>query len=233
MIILALDALDSHCVQKFDCKNLMQKEYGQTSLKGFSQERTVVLWASFLTGRNMEKAIPIKTQWEFKLKPKDTFLSFFKNYLALDMPAFSLKQENHRRERDLLKRYFDDEASIEEYDDVVWKNHEENKRENFSYLGKFELLIGYFNLADAIGHLSFGVPQKMEVVYRELDSLAKDVKSSVDDRILIVSDHGMKAIGRYGDHTKNGFYSLNWRLGLNMPRITQFYSVIRRLSKDE
>ena len=30
MIILALDALDLNLVKKFNCRNLMQKEYGQT-----------------------------------------------------------------------------------------------------------------------------------------------------------------------------------------------------------
>ena len=62
MIILALDALDLNQVQKFKCKNLMQREHGHTDLSDFNQLRTVVLWASFLTGTNMEKEIPVETQ---------------------------------------------------------------------------------------------------------------------------------------------------------------------------
>ena len=232
MIILALDALDIHCVQKFDCKNLMQKEYGQTSLKGFSQERTVVLWASFLTGRNMEKEIPIKTQWEFKLQPEQTFLKFFRDYRVIDLPAFSYKQRNHEEERRLLKGYFEDEVTVEEYESLVWRNHEENKRDFFRELGKTSLLIGYFNLADAIGHLSFGLTEKMAVVYEELDKIAGEVRAS-EELILIISDHGMKAVGRYGDHSSNGFYSLNRELGLNLPEITSFYNTIRSIAKSE
>jgi hypothetical protein len=227
MIILALDALDLHQVKKFKCKNLMQKEYGQTDLSDFNQERTVVLWASFLTGKNMEAKIPIKTQWEFKLSPEQTFLKSFGTYRTIDVPAFSYKQENHAEERKLLKGYFENKATIEECDAIVWRNHEENKKEFLTHLGKSDLIMGYFDLADFIGHLSFGITEKMAEVYYELDKIAEQVKDS-DDFILVISDHGMKAIGRYGDHSRNGFYSSNRKLGLNLPKITSFHNLIRR-----
>ncbi len=226
MIILALDALDLGLIQNFKCKNLMQKEYGQTDISDFNLERTIVLWASFLTGKNMESRIPLKTQWEFKLSVGETFLKFFNPFKAIDVPSFSFKRESHAEERKLLKNYFDDKATIEEYDAAVWKFHEQNKKEFFNSIGKFDLVMGYFNLADSIGHLSFGVSEKMRDVYYELEKLAKEVKGS-DDFILVISDHGMKAVGRYGDHTKNGFYSVNRKLGLSLPKITEFYNSLR------
>lgn len=230
MIILALDALDLNLVKKFKCKNLMQKEHGQTDISEFNLERTIVLWASFLTGKNMEARIPLKSQWEFKLATEETFLKFFNPHKAIDVPAFSFKQQSHAEERKLLKKYFDDKVAIEEYDAVVWKYHEENKKEFLDSIGKFDLVMGYFNLADAIGHLSFGIPEKMRDVYYELEKLAKEVKDS-DDFTLVISDHGMKAIGRYGDHTNNGFYSANHKLGLNLPKITDFYNLMRPTKK--
>jgi hypothetical protein len=232
MIILALDALDLHQVQKFHCENLMQKEHGQTDLADFKQARTVVLWASFLTGKNLEKQIPIKTQWTFKVSPEQTFLKFFKTHKTIDVPAFSFKQKNHAQERKLLKGYFEEKATVEEYDKVVWKNHEENKKDFFSAVGKFDLVMGYFNLADAVGHLSFGITEKMAEIYYELDKMAEEIKDS-DNFVLVISDHGMKQVGRYGDHSRNGFYSFNHKLELNMPRITDFYNLIRRIAENE
>jgi len=226
MIILALDALDLEQVKKYNCKHLLQKEYGKTDLSDFKQPRTVVLWSSFLTGKNMESQIPIKTQWEFKVKPEQTFLKYFEKYKTIDVPAFSHKP-SHVKERELLKGYFEEKATVEEFDELVWKIHEENKKEFFEALGKFDLLMGYFNLADSIGHLSFGITEKMAKVYQELDQLAEKIKDA-DDHILIISDHGMKAIGRYGDHNRNGFYSFNHKMGLNLPKITNFYDLIRR-----
>jgi hypothetical protein len=226
MIILGLDALDLEMVRKFNCKNLMQKEYGQTDLSDFDLKRTVVLWASFLTGKNMEAEIPVKTQWNFTLKTEETLLRFFRTFNAIDVPAYSHKR-SHEEERRLLKAYFDDNATVEGFDDLVWRIHEENKEEFFDSLKKFDLTMGYFNLADSIGHLSFGTYEKMKNVYEELESLAKEAKKSSEDFILTISDHGMKALGKYGDHSDNGFYSVNKELGLSLPKITDFYKLIR------
>lgn len=148
------------------------------------------------------------------------------------MPAFSYKQKNHAEERKLLKAYFEDKATVEEYDEVIWKNHRENKKEFLNAVGKFDVVIGYFNLADAIGHLSFGITEKMAEVYRELDEVAGKVKD-LDNFVLVISDHGMKAVGRYGDHSRNGFYSLNKELVLDFPKITSFYDLIRKVIENE
>jgi hypothetical protein len=227
VIILGLDALDLSLVKKYNCKNLMQKEFGQTDINEFELPRTVVLWASFLTGKNLEARIPVKTQWEFKLGVEETFFRFFGSYGTIDVPAFLLKEKNHAEERGLLKAYFEEKASVEEYDAVVWKNHEENRKDFFRSLGKHDLFMAYFDLADAIGHLSFGINEKMERVYKELEDLACETKSASDDFVLVVSDHGMKAVGRYGDHNRNGFYSANRKLGLKLPRITDFFPIIK------
>ena len=105
MIILGLDALDLQQVTKYNSKHLMQQECGKTDISDFTQPRTVVLWSSFLTGKNMEKQIPIKTQWEFQLEPEQTFLKLFDSYKTIDVPAFSHKP-SHTKERELLKGYF-------------------------------------------------------------------------------------------------------------------------------
>jgi hypothetical protein len=204
----------------------MQDEFGKTDISEFSQERTVILWAAFLTGKNLEHQISLKQQWQFKLPLRETFFKFFDSFEAIDVPAFSYKQKNHVAERKLLADYFKDKSSVEEYENVVFKNHEENKKEFFKALGNFEILMGYFNLADAIGHLSFGIESKMKLVYEELDDLAKETKR-VSDFVLIVADHGMKAIGRYGDHTRYGFYSLNKKFNLGQPKITDFFNFIK------
>ena len=226
MIILALDALDLEQVKKYNCKHLLQKEYGKTDLSDFKQPRTVVLWSSFLTGKNMESQIPIKSQWEFRVKPEQSFLKYFKTYKTVDVPAFSHKP-SHVNERELLKGYFEEKATVEEFDELVWKIHEENKKEFLDSVGEFDLLMGYFNLADSIGHLSFGITEKMAKVYQELEQLAEKIKDA-DDSVLIISDHGMKAVGRFGDHNRNGFYSFNHKIGLNLPKITSFHDLIRR-----
>lgn len=234
MIILAVDALDLNQVIKYKCKYLKQTVHGQIDVSNFKMLRTVVLWASFLSGKNMEEEIPFDrvTQWYFKLEPEKTFLPFFETYKAIDVPAFSLKQRNHSKERSFMRKYFDDEVSVEDFDSVVWRNHEENKKDFFKSLGKHDLVMGYFDLVDAIGHLSFGVFENMKEVYVELEKLAKEVTSSFDDFILIASDHGMRAVGRYGEHNGKGFYSVNCKLRFRHPKITDFYGIIKKVAEN-
>jgi hypothetical protein len=235
MIILALDALDFTSVLKYNCEYLKQTEYGQIDVSDFKQLRTVALWASFLSGKNMEDEVPVDkaTQWKFQLESEKTFLSFFGTYTAIDVPAFSLKQSNHLKERHFMRKFFEDEVSAEDFDSVIWKNHDENQKDFFKSLGKHDLVIGYFDLADAIGHLSFGVPKKMKEVYAELDKIAKEVKSSFDDVILIASDHGMRSVGRYGQHDVQGFYSLNYNPRFKLSRITEFHDLIKQIAENK
>ncbi len=234
MIILALDALDFNNVLRYKCKYLKQTEHGQIDVSDFQLLRTVVLWASFLSGKNMEEEVPLDkvTQWRFKLEPEKTFLPFFETYKAIDVPAFSFKQSNHSKERIFMRKCFDDEVSVEDFDSVVWRNHEENKKDFFTSLSRHDLVMGYFDLADAIGHLSHGVPKKMKEVYGELEKIAKEVRSSFDDFILIASDHGMRTIGRYGEHSWNGFYSVNYKIRFGLPKITDFYDLIEKVAKN-
>ncbi len=226
MIILGLDALDLKMVEKYNCKNLLQTEHGQTELSDFPLKRTVALWSSFLTGKNRDSEIPVKTQWEYRVPTDQTFFKFFKTFNAIDVPAYSHKK-SHDEERQLLKAYFEQQTNLEEFEAIVWKIHEENKKEFFAQLSEFDLLMGYFNLADSIGHLSFGIDGTMKAVYEELDNLAKELKNSTNDLVLTISDHGMQAIGRFGDHSDNGFYSVNRKLGIGFPKITEFYNLIK------
>ncbi len=225
MIILGLDALDLRMVEKYNCQTLLQLEHGQTDLSDFPLKRTVALWSSFITGKNLDSEISVKAQWEYKVPADQTFFKFFKTFDAIDVPGYSHKK-SHDEERQLLKRYFENHGSIADYEEIVWKIHEENKREFFSQLSKLDLLMGYFNLADSIGHLSFGIESTMSAIYQELEILAKELKGSTEDFILTISDHGMEAIGRYGDHSNNGFYSVNRKLALDLPKITDFYNLL-------
>jgi hypothetical protein len=234
LIILALDSLDINLLLRYKNRYLKQEEYGLIDISDFKILRTVVLWASFLSGKNMEHEIPLDTVnlWRFRLETEKTFFQFFDSYKAIDVPAFSLKQQNHSRERSFMRKYFDDEISVEDFDSLVWRNHERNKKDFFKSLGKFDLVMGYFDIADAIGHLSFGITKKMKEVYIELDKIAKEVKSSFEDFILIASDHGMKQNGRYGEHCYNGFYSMNNKLKISFPKIIDFYNLIKKVVKN-
>lgn len=231
MIILALDGLEKKLVEQFHCRHLQQSLYGNTSLDGFQLPKTVVLWSSFLTGRNMEPFVD-PNLWEFKVPIEQTFLKYFKRPLALDLPGFSYGKE-HVKERKLLQEFFqtkDEEGILEKYRQVAWTIHRQNKQKFLRAFGQgHDLLIGYFAIADVIGHLCFGNESEMKKIYLELDEISQVATQKTWGRpMLIISDHGMKAVGKFGDHTKRGFYSLNFSAQLSKtPKITDFFALIQ------
>lgn len=237
IIIFAIDALEYNLVEEFNCKNLKQVTYGKTNISEFSEPRTMVLWSSFMTGKNKEKeilALGDKEMWNARIPLEQTFFSKFKNPKIIDLPGFSYDLEQHKKERLLLKKFFEKEGEAqekvrEEYNKIAFEHHKKIKKEFLESLEKdHDFVLGYFSVADVVGHLNFGNKTMMKMIYKELDEIASRIKEK-GDLILVLSDHGMKAIGPFGDHSNYGFWSLNKKVNLNNPKITDFAKILEEL----
>lgn len=242
IVIYAIDALEFNLVEQFNCKNLKQKYFGKTNIGEFSQPRTMVLWSSFMTGKNKESAVlenGNKEMWNKKWNIKETFFSYFKNPIILDLPGFSYDLKVHEQSRLLLKKFFETEDIEEkekikkEYNSDAFNHHRNIKEKFFASINKDnDLVLSYFSIADVIGHLNFGNSIMMKMIYKELDEIAEKIKLNKNvDKIIILSDHGMKAIGRFGDHSEYGFWSTNFK-DLKTPKITDFYELIRGIKNE-
>lgn len=231
IIVLAIDALEYTLVDEFNCNNLKQKFYGKTSIDEFSEPRTMVLWCSFMMGKNMEKVILAKgdkEMWNTKLDSKDTFFKLFTNPKIIDLPGFNY-DKTHREERVMLKEYFDAKTEEEKmsikskYNNHTFEHHRKIKEEFSAALSEdHDFVLAYFSIADVIGHLNFGNTTMMKMIYRDLDEIARDINNS----LIVLSDHGMKRIGMFGDHSNYGFWSTNFK-DLGTPKITDFSEIIR------
>lgn len=230
MIVFAIDALEYTLVEEFNCSNLKQKFYGKTNIKEFSQPRTMVLWSSFMTGKNMEKEIlAYKDMWNTKIDLKDTFFNRFKNPKIIDLPGFNYIKEQHEQERMLLKQYFDAKNDDEKikirttYNNLAFEHHRRVKKEFSDALnGHHDFVLGYFSVADVIGHLNFGNRTMMKMIYKDLDEIAGNIEESY----IVLSDHGMEKVGIFGDHSNYGFWSTDFE-DIGSPRITDFVRIIK------
>jgi hypothetical protein len=226
-VVLAIDALEYSLVEEFNCLNLMQKFYGKTDISEFSEPRTMVLWSSFMTGRNMEEKILSKgdkEMWSTKIDLSETFFKKFKSPRIIDLPGFNYEKSQHDEERRLLKQFFEVETPDEkneikkEYNKHAFEHHRKIKKEFETALGEdYDFLLCYFSLADVIGHLNFGNRVMMKMIYGDLNEIA----GNLDTPYLVISDHGMTALGVYGDHSNYGFWSTELR-DLGTPRISDF-----------
>ncbi len=231
IVVYAIDALEYKKVEGYGCDNLKQKQYGKTDISEFSQPRTMVLWSSFMTGENKEKEILAKgdkEMWNTRIPFEETFFSKFEDPIILDLPGYNYDLDVHARSRELLKAYFEagsdagKEKIKKEYNQDALEHHKKVKQQFLKALDEdHDFVLGYFSAADVIGHLNFGNNAIMKMIYDELDELAGEIKGR-PDKMLVLSDHGMKAIGRFGDHSEYGFWSTSWDSELTNPKITDF-----------
>lgn len=229
-IVFAIDALEYTKVIEFQCKNLMQDFYGKTDISEFSDARTMVLWSSFMTGKNKEADVLIdgdKEMWSKKWDIEETFFKQFKSPVVLDLPGYSYDLDAHEKSRGLLKDYFTTEDEdrkpdiLKEYNTDAFEHNKKVKAEFYKALDEdHDLILGYFSVIDVIGHLNFGKKVMMKILYKDMDDIYLDIKKKHPDaKILVLSDHGMEAVGMFGDHSSYGFWSTNWK-DLGTPKIT-------------
>lgn len=238
IVVLAIDALEYDLVEKFQCSHLMQKFYGKTDISEFSEPRTMVLWSSFMTGKNMETeilAMGDKNMWNTRIETGRTFFSGFNNPAIIDLPGYNYDLRQHEAERTLLRKFFDGEGNQEKetiresYNRLVFDHHKKIKKEFSAALaGNHDLVLGYFSIADVIGHLNFGNVFMMKMIYRDLDEMA----GTIVPPMIVLSDHGMKPVGIFGDHSEYGFWS-SGSTNLGMPKITDFPKIVTDLSREQ
>ena len=197
-----------------------------------------------MTGENKEEEILVKgdeEMWKTEIPFEETFFSKFENPKVIDLPGFSYDRAQHDRERAMLKEFFEEAKSREEkdkirkeYNQLAFKHHKKIKGEFFNSLrGGHDFVLGYFSLADVIGHLNFGNNTLMRIIYDELDEITRKIKEIRKDHLLILSDHGMKAVGMFGDHNDYGFWSFDEECDLDRPKITDFAGFLTNLRSSE
>lgn len=242
IVVLAIDALEYEMVEEFNCSILKQDYYGKTNIAEFSQARTMVLWSSFMTGKNKEKDVLTdgdKEMWNKRWDINETFFSHFKNPVVIDLPGYSYDLEAHEKSRELLKRFFNAKDDNEknnikkQYNSDAFDHHKKVKKDFIDAIHSaakedkesHDFILGYFSAIDVIGHLNFGNKTLMKMLYKDVEEVAKEIKRIEDVKLIILSDHGMKAIGMFGDHSEYGFWSTNFEQ-LDNPKITDFYKII-------
>ena len=235
IVVFAIDALEYTKVEEYGCEHLKQAVYGKTNISEFSQPRTMVLWSSFMTGENKEEEILAKgdkDMWNTCIPLDETFFSKFENPCVIDLPGFNYDLKVHERSRELLRSFFEtkdeEEKSsvIKEYNKDAFEHHRRVKEQFLKELDTgHDFVLGYFSIADVVGHLNFGNKTMMKMIYKDLDELVIRIHE-LTDQCMVLSDHGMEAIGRFGDHSKYGFWSTSWQSGMTNPRITEIKDAI-------
>lgn len=114
------------------------------------------------------------------------------------------------------------------------KEFKQRTKEVFDWIEegrKWDLLMQYFFVLDAIQHVFYNDQKKIAKFYIMFDEFVGKLKQKLDETtlLLIVSDHGQKM----GEHTRYGFYSVNRSLGLKNPKLIEFRWMIEKMLENK
>jgi hypothetical protein len=270
VLIISFDGLDYELIKEYNCKNIMQKEFGRidnhTNIKNII---TPELFASFLTGETsdthglqkmkvwnnryierleslIEKLGPLnrfkRLRWGIyrflgieRIPQKVTMQTLFdkiRNSKAINVPSYTTSP--------LFGEYFKPLQLYGSISDVIKLTEMEFvwvKSELWTEIDKgYDLLMAHFQKPDVYQHL-FGTEarsgeyneKKIRELYEEMDELARKIKIKAREKfdiILFMSDHGVPDKNSIYKHNENAFYSLNKKLNIGMPHITDFHDLI-------
>jgi len=185
---------------------------------------------------------PMRSTLDYlKRKDVETILEEFNSWF-LTIPSYNDVHDPYAshllREgiKELTKKGRFENKSIE-FESYIFKNFSIRKERLLASLNdNYKLWFFYTDLLDALSHLFISDRIRMMKYYSEIDQLIAEVYKRVSNSsvIFVVSDHGMRRVGRIGDHSDHGFWSVNKRLGniSRNPKPTEFYNLWRDICND-
>ena len=171
-----------------------------------------------------------RTLEEFRSRKIETLFSVIPNSKALSVPPY--QKWTDRQTQLLLRQAIENKEKMSVFEEHIWSIFEKKKEKCIKIIqkGNWNLFMTHFIPTDSLGHIFAGNLTKMFGIYLKAEELVEDVKKIIEDEtlLLIVSDHGMKPVGKgtYGEHSDHGFYSSNVKLNLVNPKITDFFDLI-------
>jgi hypothetical protein len=149
--------------------------------------------------------------------------------VGVNIPAFN-KDNNTKYTMD---DYFKQDINDEEYVKEIWNCFDRTKEKFLQNMDK-DLIMAWFCPADRVGHIFRPNLEVMEETYKRLDEFAGRVRKEFDGDVMIISDHGMKEMGDFGDHSNisYGYWSFNRKLGLRNPKLVDFRYIVEDILND-
>jgi len=245
VVIISFDALEYTLVEKYDCANIKQLEYGKIDLEPYFANRpagrggeeplTPEVYATFITG-----IVPKRPEFSHynKFYPHldKKFMTFFqsaKNPYAMDVPSYSTKSWIDKLTGlSIFERYWRKEISLQRMEKEYYKYMciKASYADLIDLLG-YDLILYYFKESDKLSHLYPRFDQyrdKFKRLYRFLDKITENIVKVFSDEqtlLIVMSDHGIQ---RWGAHSNYGFWSSNKPLGRgDSIKITDWFDLVR------
>ena len=96
----------------------------------------------------------------------------------------------------------------------------------------YDLVFWYSNALDNLGHIFLGRKIRTMDYYIRVNRLAADIMQKLNetDKLYIISDHGMRAVGEGGLQSNHGFFSSSTGETIKKPQ--ELYSLLKKNLRD-
>lgn len=258
VVMISFDSLEYSLVEKYNCKVLMQKEYGKINLdpylnnrpagRGSGEPFTPDVYGIFISGtvpgRDTEDFGTLKRGFDtlystiFKLAPLNEFGR--RTSLDVDVPAYGGQATKSWIEKVtgflLFSKYWRDQIPLERVEEEYYKymDMKASYADLIRLLG-YDLVLFYFKEPDKLQHIWNLKKQepKFRKLYRKCEDIAEHIINTFSDKetlFIIFSDHGTTI---HGWHSQYGFWSSNKSLEAGMGEensidIDKWYDIIKR-----
>lgn len=186
--IIALDCLEYDLVEKWDLKNLKQREYGKVEVpidEGVGEPRSPSIWASFLTGLKKEK--------DFKYRSKFIkFLNKIKDKGDYSFPSPAIIR--------FFSKFFSLVKVLPELEDKTFLDEIESKKVNVPYYDFSKEKSGETWLKFIKGELT------SKEFKNELEKEFGNVKDEIIDSIKSTSNQLLMGYTSFLDSIQHHFY---------------------------
>lgn len=242
IIMISFDALEYELVERYNCKILMQEEYGKIDLDPYLDNRpegrgsgnplTPGVYSVFITGE-------VPEDWNVMFREFDklykTIFQLSKKALAIDVPAYCKYNKSWMDKLTgsrLVKKYWDKEISLQDTEQEYYKYMDiKASYANLVKLLGYDLVMFYFKEPDKLQHMYYDYDKyekNFKRLYNKMEDLTMQIISSFpeeDTLIIVFSDHGSNLAGT---HSQYGFWSSNKPLGRgNSIEVTDWYGIMK------
>lgn len=167
---------------------------------------------------------------DYTTRGETTIFDLAKNPVSIQVPTIN-DRGLFRKTAPLLGEVLSNPQNERRYLNRFWEDYRTIKAQIYERLsGDWDLFMVHFQLLDILGHLYAGRGGiQLFKGYSTMNWLAHDLQKAIlpsDVHFLIISDHGMKPLGRFGDHSDYGFWSSNRVILGNPFHVTRFFDII-------
>ncbi len=179
-----------------------------------------------------EYILPFKFYLYLRIRPEETFLKFFKNFSAINVPLINYPVELIKKQKEIVDEIFKGNLSKDKLLEFSLEMFNKTKKMLMNNLGNdYDLILCYFDILDVLQHFFNENIYMLINIYKEIDKIV-GYCLDFSKHVMIITDHCFGYKNGKGFHTRYFFYTFSKEPKFFPERIDEFYSLFKYESSE-